>query len=426
MKYALANWGSRGEVEPCIAVGLELLRRGHEACVAVPPDLVGFAESTGLEVVAYGSDLQVILDAYRDFWTCLFSTPWRIRALVRLSREFAEPLTRCRGEVRTMLASLADRADLLVTGMNFEEVAANVAESRDIPLVALHYFPMRANGQLLSSLPAPLSRAAMNFFWWLCWRGPKKAEDMERSGLGLARATTPWTQRIAERGSLEMQAYDQVCFPGLAVEWSKWNGQRPFVGALTLESPTDSDEEVAAWIAAGTPPICFGFGSIPVESPADTIAMIGEACAQLGERALVCAAATDFSGVPHFDHVKVVGTMNYAAVFPVCRAVVHHGGAGTSAASMRAGVPTLILWTGADQLVWGARVKRLKVGTARRFLATTKTSLVADLCQILAPEYRTRARELSARMTKPSESVALAADLIEKFHASQAGRGTSA
>ncbi len=74
-----------------------------------------------------------------------------------------------------------------------------------------------------------------------------------------------------------------------------------------MELTTDADDEVASWIAAGTPPIYFGFGSITVESPADTIAMIGAACAQLGERALVGSAGTDFSHVPHFEQVKVVG-----------------------------------------------------------------------------------------------------------------------
>jgi UDP:flavonoid glycosyltransferase YjiC (YdhE family) len=143
--------------------------------------------------------------------------------------------------------------------------------------------------------------------------------------------------------------------------------------------------------------------------------MLSAACAQLGERALICAAATDFSDVPHSEHVKVVGTMNYAAAFPACRAVVHHGGAGTTAASLRAGVPTLILWTGPDQLIWGVRVKRLKVGTSRRFSATTRKSLVADLRTILAPQCLTRARELATRMTKPTESVATAADLVEDF-----------
>ena len=77
--------------------------------------------------------------------------------------------------------------------------------------------------------------------------------------------------------------------------------------------------------------------------------MIGAACALLGERALVGAGGTDFSGVPHFDHVKVVGVVNYATIFPTCRAVVHHGGAGTLAACLRAGVPQLILWTLPDQ-----------------------------------------------------------------------------
>jgi UDP:flavonoid glycosyltransferase YjiC (YdhE family) len=143
--------------------------------------------------------------------------------------------------------------------------------------------------------------------------------------------------------------------------------------------------------------------------------MISAACAQLGERALVCAGSTDFSQVPHFDHVKVVGTMNYAAAFPACRAIVHHGGSGTTAAGLRAGVPTLILSTWGDQRFWGAQVKRLKAGTARRFSRITQQSLVADLRTILAPQYVSRARELAARMTKSAESVAVAADLLEEF-----------
>jgi UDP:flavonoid glycosyltransferase YjiC (YdhE family) len=248
----------------------------------------------------------------------------------------------------------------------------------------------------------------------VAWRAAKKVEGIQRGQLGLPKATKPSPRRITERGSLEIQAYDEVCFPGLAAEWAQWNG-RPFVGALTMDLATDADDEVASWIGAGTSPIFFGFGSMPVESAADTLAMISAACAQLGERALVVSAGTDFSHVPHFEHVKVVGTMNYAAAFPACRAVVHHGGLGTTAAGLRAGVPTLILSTDLDQTLWGARVKRLKVGTARRFSATSQKSLVADLRTILAPQYVARAREIATQMTKPAESVATAADLVENF-----------
>ena len=298
-------------------------------------------------------------------------------------------------------------------------LAANVAEYYDIPLATLHTWPQRVNGQIsLPSipLPSPLSRSALTVFEWLYWRRWKKVENAQRRELGLPKATSPSPRRITERGSLEMQAYDEVCYPGLAAEWAKWNGRRPFVGALTLELTTDADDEVASWIAAGTPPIYFGFGGkIPVESPADTVAMIGAACAQLGERALVCSGWSDFSHVPHLDHVKVVGAVNHATTFPACRAVVHHGGAGTTAAGLRAGVPALILWIAFDQPIWGAVVKRLKVGTAQRFSSITRESLVADLRTILAPHYITRAREIAARMTKPAESVTAAADLVENF-----------
>jgi UDP:flavonoid glycosyltransferase YjiC (YdhE family) len=414
MKFVIASYGTRGDVEPCAAIGRELLRRGHEVRMAVAPDLIGFVESAGLAAVAYGPDARTWLDVHRDFLRHIFRNFWKIQDLIRLGREDWELLSQCWEETSTTLTSLADGADLLLTGLNFEQAVANVAEYYDIPLATLHYIPARAHGQLLPFLPARLGRFAMTADEWLGWRLAKKLEDAQRRKLGLPKATDPAARRITERGSLEIQAYDEVWFPGLAAEWAKWDGRRPFVGALTMELPTDADEEVASWIAAGTPPIFFGFGSIPVKSPADTLAMISAACAQLGERALVCSGWSDFSDVPHFEHVKVVGAVNYAAIFPACRAVVHHGGAATTAIGLQAGVPTLILPTWLDQTIWGTQLKRLKVGTARRF-SITRESLVADLRTILAPQYVARAREIATRMTKPAGGVANAADLVENF-----------
>ena len=407
MKFALAVHGTRGDVEPCAAVGLELLRRGHEVRIAVPPNLIGFVESAGLAAVAYGPDIQRLLeeDAYREFW--------KIQNSIKLLSDGIEELRQAWAEMATTLASLADGADLLVTGMIQQGIAANVAEYYGIPLAALHYFPARVNGQLIPILPSPLIRSAMTVLEWLVSRLMKKVDYPQRRELGLPKATASSTRRIVERGSLEIQAYDELCFPGLAPEWAKWDGRRPFVGALTLEMPTDADDEVLSWIAAGTPPIYFGFGSMPVQSPAETVAMISEACTQVGERALICIGANDFTHIPHSDHVKVVGAVNHAAIFPACRAVVHHGGAGTTAAGMRAGIPTLILWIWIEQPIWAAQVKRLKIGSARRFSATTQESLVADLRSILTPQYVTRAREIAALMTKSAESVTTAADLLE-------------
>jgi UDP:flavonoid glycosyltransferase YjiC (YdhE family) len=411
MKFALAAHGLRGDVEPCAAVGLELLRRGHEVVMAVPPNLVGFVESAGLSAVAYGPQwqLQPDEDFARNFWKIQHPMKW-----MHAAREAIEFTTRGWAQMSSTLTSLAEGADLLVAGAPFQEVAANVGEYYEIPLAALHYFPMCVNGQLIPGLPSPLIRSAMTVAWWVYWRMTKQAEDRQRRELGLPKATCPSPRRIAERGSLEIQAYDEFCFPGLAAEWADQARRRPFTGALTMELPTDNDNEVASWIAAGTPPIYFGFGSMPLESPASTVELISAACAQLGERALICAGGSDFRHIPHFDHVKVADDINHAAIFPMCRAVVHKGGAGTTAAGMRAGIPTLILWMGADQPIWAAQVKRLKVGSARSFSSTTRESLAADLRAILAPRYVTRAREVATHMIKPTASVSTTADLLEE------------
>jgi UDP:flavonoid glycosyltransferase YjiC (YdhE family) len=101
-------------------------------------------------------------------------------------------------------------------------------------------------------------------------------------------------------------------------------------------------------------------------------------------------------------------------VFPLCRTVVHHGGSGTTAAGVRAGVPTLILWVGADQPVWATQIKRLEVGTGLRFSRTTRDSLLDALRSLGQPRYIIRAREVATAMTKPAASVSAAADLLEE------------
>ena len=422
MKFVLAFYGTRGDVEPGIVLGRELARHGHDVCMAVPPDLIGSVESVGLAAVAYGPDTRSWLENTRDFWGYFFRNFWRVRDVRRYLRESREPGMRCWAEMSTLLTSLVEGADLLVSGVSYEELALDVAEYRDIPFATVLWFPIRVNGHLVPFLPAPVIRSAMKLYEWVVWRGIQQVANAQRRELGLAPVAGPVSRRIAERKALEVQAYDDVCFPGLAAEWRQWGDQRPFVGALTLESSTDVDDEVAAWIAAGPPPIFFGFGSIPVDSPADTLAMIAGACAQLGERALVCAGWSDFTGVSHFDHVKVVAAVNYAAIFPACLAVVHHGGAGTTAVSLRAGVPTLILWMTDVQVVWGAAIKRLKVGTARRFSSATEKTLIADLRTILAPQYGAQARAIAAGMAKPVDSAAAAAGRVQEFAREQAVR----
>jgi vancomycin aglycone glucosyltransferase len=379
MKVVLAAYGSRGDTEPFAALGRELQRRGHDVCMAVAPHMVAFVESAGLAAVPFGPQSLASGRTPSD------ADP--------VSAEAAqEYLYRAMAEWGAALTTLANGADVLMVGRVEQQLAANVAEYYGIPHATLHFYPeshLRQSG----------------------WVGDimEETERSHRRALGL-----PDVARHRPR-SLEIQGYDALYFPALAAEWADGDSWRPFVGALTLELPTEADDEVLSWIAAGTPPIYFGFGSgVWLPHAADTFGLIGIACARLGERALICSGASEFVDIPHSDQVKIVRAVNHSAVFPACRAVVHQGGAGTTAAGMRAGIPTLILWHPTnDQEIWADAVTRLHVGSGRAFATSNLGSLVADLRSILDPQCITRAREIAIRMTTPAVSAAAAADLLE-------------
>ena len=380
----LAAYGSRGDVEPCVALGLELLRRGHDVCLAIPPDRIGLAESAGLAAVGYGPDTRVQLDDAADVLR-------RVRNPMTALPEIAERFTGTWSAKSATLDSLVAGSDLLVAGMNEQRLAADVAEHHGIPLVGLHFFPP----QLLPAGPLHVSMT-------------EAASDAQRRAFGLAEATGPVP------AALEIQGYEEFCLPGVAASWGDGAGNRPFVGALTLESATGADDDVLAWIAGGTPPICFGLGSTPIEAPGDTVAMVAGACADLGERALICGGPNDLSGCEAAGHVKTVAAVNHSAVLPMCRALVCHGGAGSTAAGMRAGIPAVILWMWLDQPLWAAAVEELGIGVGRQFAATTRETLVADLRTVLEPGCGARAREIATRTTPPAESAASAAELVER------------
>src|SRR6476619_7648840 len=108
MRFAMAMHGSRGDVEPCAAVGLELQHRGHDVALAVPPNLVGLVESAGLSAVVYGPDSQELIDD--DF----VRNYWKMRPL-NFVRAFKEYVSRGWAEMGTTLTTLADGADLVLT-----------------------------------------------------------------------------------------------------------------------------------------------------------------------------------------------------------------------------------------------------------------------------------------------------------------------
>lgn len=438
MRHVLALVGSRGDVQPALAVGLELRRRGHEVVTGVAPNLVPLAERLGLDPVPLGIDSAALLGS----------------DLVRRDMRSAHPVRRVRAlravaaagwdELRTGLLALLDDAggaDTVVTGLLGQEVAAAVAERRGLGMAALHYCPVRAN-RVVAPVSGVRGPGATRAVWALGervrWDLTRRAENDQRGELGLGRTRVHLPTRLRDAGVVEIQAYDPVLVPGLAGEWGP---RRPLTGFLALDdaararlgeagwgSETGGDGGLDAgldagldsWMDDGDPPVYVGFGSMPVADPPALLAAVDAACADLGVRALVSAGWNDFTAAegtgPSIDEkrVRVVGAVDHATVLPRCRAAVHHGGAGTTGAVLRAGLPAVVGWYSADQPMWGDLLRGAGVGVARRASTLTQPGVLAGaLSEVLDGATAARAAALGSRLVPADRAVAAAADAID-------------
>lgn len=414
MKLLFAFSGTRGDIQPAAVIGAELQRRGHVVTFAAPPNLVEFAAGFGVDVAPFGYDTRAHMrsELVRN----------RVRSGGPAARLKALNELRDVGWVEMIdaMTVLSEEADAIVTGFTTEQIAMLFAEHHGIALISLHHAPVRSNSYFSPFPGASLALAPLvNRVSWkmvdtALWRLTRKRENRERARLGMASANGDLPSRMIRYGAREIQAYDPLFCADLAEEWG---ATRPMVGFVGLVDsacrPSEDDEALRDWIADGTPPIYFGFGSMPVDDPGALVTAIRRACRGVGERAVVSTGWNDFEASSD-DTVRIVGQVDHRTVLPACRTVVHHGGAGTTSAALRAGKPAVVCSVGSDQPFWGAQLERLGVGAAMTLSQLDAHSLEHRLRTVLDPEYTRRANALAAQLIPPERAATAAADLIER------------
>ncbi|PPF77538.1 glycosyl transferase [Subtercola sp. Z020] len=317
---------------------------------------------------------------------------------------------------------------MIVSGVNTMEEGSAMAEARGIPLVGLFYAPRRSNPYFPAyalttrRLGGPANRLTHRLVARAEWKATAEYANAFRADLGLPPTRENLAVRLRRQRTLELQAYSGVLVPQL-VDWSP---QRPLTGFIAPSSlhrrlwgEDAADDGLADWLRAGSPPVYFGFGSMPVREPRLMIDLISRVATRLGVRALIGAGWSSYSegGRGRFgDRVRVTGEIDHRAVFPLCRAAVHHGGAGTTAASLTAGLPTLVCSVNFDQPFWGRRLEDLRVGRWLPFDRLSEATLVTALRDLLRPEFTARARALGSALGAESGASA-AADAIERLRA---------
>ncbi|KWV33640.1 glycosyltransferase [Micromonospora rifamycinica] len=422
MHIAVLALGSRGDVYPLAALAAELARRGHRIRMGASPNLVDLPRRLGLDVVPVGWDQQRMMQSEQGReWV----TTTDLDLFLRRSHESYQEHGDRFGEEAV---ALSEGCAAIVCAVVSEQWATALAEARDVPLVAYDLTPARPNDVVPHPLvtPDPLADAAANRATYVhyarrAWRYRRDQVFRFRRRLGLA----PMPPRPATlRRPLELQGYSPTLVPGVT-----WDAYRPIVGDLRL-TPADLhrvgmstlDPDLVRWLDAGEPPALVTFGSTHMPDPAGMLAGIGRVCRALGVRGLVVTgwglAGVDPAATPE---LRVLPYVDYDLVLPRCAMVVHHGSATITAAGVRAGIPTMVCSSFADQPFWGRQLERLGAGVHVRFTELSEQVLRAGMTRLTAEPLRRRAAELGERMRTEPHGTLVAADAVGSYLAACGG-----
>ncbi|HEY0680836.1 MAG TPA: glycosyltransferase [Steroidobacter sp.] len=387
MRVLLSTFGSRGDVQPLLALGVALRALGADARVCAPPDE---------EFLKLFADAGVpLLPAFRSVRQWLAEV-WPKRATISLPMMAAQVMA----AQYEAIDAAAQGCDVMVATGLFSSVAAarSVAEKRGIRYVHAAYCPL--------FLPSPYQRpfeypshphppgVTDNQALWD--RDVQVMNEIFGGGLNTLRASVGlpkvdnvrdycWTDR-------PLLAADPVIAP-----WrrpSKLDVVQTGAWILPDERPLPSD--LLSFLDGGTPPVYIGFGSL--QAPKDFARMAIDAVRAQGRRVLISRGWAELALVDDAADCFIIDEINQQALFPRVAAVVHHGGAGTTTAAARAGAPQVVVPQIGDQPYWASRVWDLGIGAAHNGPTPTAESFSAALESALTAGTRVQALAVADRV----------------------------
>lgn len=415
----LTSVGTDGDVFPYVALGATLVRRGHRATLVASEDYRALAEANGLEFRALVSrEENEALIGDPDFWHVLkgpfVGARWGVGLLPRQYELLAEL---ARDGRAVLVASPGVLAARLVQEKLGRPMASVILQPWMIrsstappvmpagltlprwaprPLGALYWRGIDATGAVLFGRPLRALRDRLGlgptgpvFRWWL---SPQRVIGMFPDWYGPPQAD--WAENIRLTG-----------FP-------MYDGAPP---AGTRGDDLDSDglpADVSAFVDAGDAPIAFTFGT-GMRHAGAVFRAAAEACRMLDKRGLFLTKYAEQLPPNVPATVRHVPYAPFQRLFPRCAAVVHHGGIGTVAKALAAGVPQVVLPVAYDQTDNAVRVKRLRAGDWLMARKVTVTRLGALISTVTTPTVRDAALEIHTRFNSAEDTLAIAARLVE-------------
>lgn len=386
MRAVLTNFGSTGDVQPLIALAAELSRYGHQPILAVSPNFAPWVEQFGFRCTPVGPDVQQALRAVlatRIEMTEFFDSVSEIRS-------FLAPLIESLPQMYRDLREACRDADVLICGAT-QPAGRMIHELTGIPFVSLFL-----------GHPGALGTAAMQ-------QARFSLINPLRQELGLPPLHDPLTSYHSPQ--LALYAMSRQVVPPAAT----WPLHYTMTGYFFLDDERwQPGPELSAFLAAGSPPVVFSFGSMVHADPQAFTTLVMETVRRVGCRAIIQKGWSGLAATDLPPEVLVIDYAPHAWLFPRAACVVHHGGAGTAAAVFRAGIPSIFLPHNADQPLWAETAYQLGcAGPVIPYPKATVDGLSQALTTVLnTPRYREAAAALGQQI-RAEHGVKKARQLIE-------------
>ncbi len=400
MRIAIVALGSRGDVQPYIALGQGLGDAGHRVRLITHENFAALAATYGLETHTVRGDVQAVAEseemrALLAKGNFLAITRRTAQEAKRAMQHWAEDgLAACRG------------VELIVAGIGGLFIGLALAEKLDIPLMQAYlvpFTPTRAFPGVLLPVALPrlgggFNRLSHHLVRQVMWQGSRGGDNLARQQL-LELPTAPLFGPFG-RARLRQLPVLYGFSSAVVSRPADWDANTHVTGYWFLDSSTGWNPPPALmrFLDDGPPPVYVGFGSMASRQPEETAALVLRALAETGQRAVMLSGWAGLRSDQLPPSVIMVESVPHAWLFPQVSAVVHHGGAGTTAAGLRAGVPSILIPFFGDQAFWAERVRTLGVGPEPipRHKLTTERLAEAIRQAVKDEALRRRAAELGA------------------------------
>lgn len=417
MRIAIIALGSQGDVQPYIALGKGLKAAGYDVRLLTHENFEGLVMSHGLAFCPMQGNVQELIETPEmrelaekgNFITLTLRTAKESK---QVAIGWAQAgLEACRG------------MDLLIAGVGGLYLALAIAEKLEIPLLQAFVFPFTPTKtfpgilfpQSIDRFGGTVNCLSHQALRQIIWQGSRAGDTAVRQQvLNLPTSSffgphqSPYLHRLPTLYGFS---------PSVVAKPSDWRNTH-VTGYWFLDAPSDwtPPTDLENFLQAGSPPVYIGFGSMGNRNPEETADLVLQALEQTGQRAILSAGWSGMRTENLPGNAFLVNSVPHAWLFPRVAAVIHHGGAGTTAAGLQAGVPTVIIPFFGDQGFWGQRVAVLGVGTAPIPRKQLTVERLAEAIQTAVGDrtMRQRAADLGAKI-RTEDGVANAVAMLKKL-----------